>query len=330
MAPNASPRYLLIPHTSVKLNHEQLPIVNGNGSAAASEYGRKTAPARFSEARFNEGKTQQFNPPRFTWRTQFTCGQKRGILTHQMDRHLVVNEVFLSLQGESTYAGLPCILVRLTGCDLRCSYCDTTYAFNVGRRMSVAAVRAEVRRLAEPFLRTKARAGKLKLPLVELTGGEPLLQRGSLRLMKQLCDDGFVVLLETNGAHDIARVDPRVRRIVDIKCPSSGEAHHTRWENIRHLKRTDEVKFVIGTVQDYEWAKEQLARYKLARRCTVLFGWAHPLEPHQRVKSLRPVPADHTPLTQRQLAERIISDALPVRFQVQLHKVIWPPDMRGV
>jgi len=282
------------------------------------------------EAAHWAGLLSPISPARYLTETQFTCGEKRRILAHQMNGRLVVSEIFLSIQGESTYAGLPCVFVRLTGCDLRCSYCDTAYAFSGGREMSLAAVRAEVRRLAEPFLCSKARVGKLKLPLVELTGGEPLLQRSALDLMKQLCDDGFVVLLETNGAHDIGCVDPRVRRIVDIKCPSSGEAHRNRWDNIRHLKQADEVKFVIGTVQDYEWAKEQLARYKLARLCTVLFSWAHPLTPAQRVKSLKPVPPDHTPLTQRELAERIIADGLPVRFQVQLHKVIWPAEMRGV
>ncbi|MDW7980457.1 MAG: radical SAM protein [Verrucomicrobiales bacterium] len=247
-----------------------------------------------------------------------------------MSSVLVVSEIFLSIQGESTYAGLPCVFVRLAGCDLRCSYCDTAYAFSGGKRMMLVEVRRAVHKLARPFFRANARMGRLRLPLVELTGGEPLLQRASFELMRQLCDDGFVVLLETNGAHDISGVDPRVRRIVDIKCPSSGEAHRNRWENVRHLKRTDEVKFVIGTVQDYEWAKAQVVTHALARRCTVLFGWAHPLAPHQRVESLKPAPPDHTPLTQRELAERIIADALPVRFQVQLHKVIWPPDMRGV
>lgn len=248
----------------------------------------------------------------------------------QMNEQLVVNEIFLSLQGESTFVGLPCVFVRVTGCDLRCSYCDTAYAFSEGKIMSLAEILAQVHKLAAPFSGVKANGGRLKLPLVELTGGEPLLQSGSLVLMKQLCDAGFVVLLETNGAHDISCVDARVHRIVDIKCPSSGEAHHNRWQNIQLLKQTDEVKFVIGTVQDYEWAKQQLAEYELAQRCTVLFSWAHPLEPHQRVPSLKPVPTNHEPITQGELAIRIVADALPVRFQVQLHKVLWPATTRGV
>ncbi len=247
-----------------------------------------------------------------------------------MDTQFVVSEIFLSLQGESTYAGLPCVFIRLTGCNLRCSYCDTAYAFSGGRKMSLAEIRAHVLRLAEPFRLNRAKSGRLRLPLVELTGGEPLLQRGSLRLMKRLCDDGFIVLLETNGAHDIARVDTRVRKIMDIKCPSSGEAHQNRWANIAHLRRSDEVKFVIATVQDYEWAKQQVNVHALAQRCTVLFSWAHPLGPREGVSSLKPVPPGHVPISQRQLAERIVADALPVRFQVQLHKVIWPTELRGV
>jgi 7-carboxy-7-deazaguanine synthase len=269
---------------------------------------------------------------------------------------LVINEIYLSLQGESTFAGLPCIFVRLTACNLRCSYCDTAYAFKEGEKKSLAEVRAEIRRLAEPFL-GKATVGddvrsltssanhgpwtadsksetphvvSYRVPLVELTGGEPLLQENSLPLLKALCDDGFTVLLETSGAHDIAPVDPRVRRIMDLKCPSSGEVTRNRWENLAHLKSTDEIKFVIGTREDYEWAKEQIVRHKLASVCPLLFSWVHPLAPGQQDKSLKPVPASQTPISRQELAERIIADALPVRFQVQLHKVIWPPEQRGV
>jgi 7-carboxy-7-deazaguanine synthase len=250
-----------------------------------------------------------------------------------MSDTLVVNEIYLSLQGESTFAGLPCIFIRLTGCDLRCSYCDTAYAFVGGRRQSLARVRAEVRRLAQPFGEVrgaKCEVRTSRLPLVELTGGEPLLQKNSLPLMRELCDDGFTVLLETSGAHDISRVDPRVRRIVDLKCPGSGEVARNRWENLRHLKSTDEIKFVIGTREDYEWARQQIAKHKLAAVCPLLFSWAHPLTSDQQHKSLKPAPLGHTPISRQELAEQIVADALPVRFQVQLHKVIWAPDQRGV
>jgi 7-carboxy-7-deazaguanine synthase len=243
---------------------------------------------------------------------------------------LVVNEIFLSLQGESTFAGLPCVFVRLTACDLRCSYCDTAYAFTEGKALSLADVRAEVRRLAEPFLNSKLKTPNLKLPLVELTGGEPLLQKNSRPLMKQLCDDGFTVLLETSGAHDISGVDPRVRRILDLKCPSSGEVGRNRWENLKYLKVTDEIKFVVGTVEDYAWAKQQIAAHQLDAICPLLMSWAHPLSPEQQDRSLKKVTLEQTPVSRRQLAERILADALPVRFQAQLHKIIWPPEQRGV
>lgn len=240
-----------------------------------------------------------------------------------MSATLVVNEVYLSLQGESTCAGLPCVFIRLTACNLRCSYCDTAYAFTTGKKWTVEDVLARVRELAKPY------AG-FGLPLVELTGGEPLLQPNALPLMKQLCDEGFTVLVETSGAHDISGIDPRVRRIVDLKCPSSGEVARNRYENIPHLKATDEVKFVIGTAEDYQWSKQQLRDHQLVGRCALLFSWVAPLSPDQRDNSLKPVPAGQTPITRQKLVERIIADALPVRFQVQMHKVIWPPEQRGV
>ena len=247
-----------------------------------------------------------------------------------MSDTLVVNEIYLSLQGESTFAGLPCIFVRLTGCDLRCSYCDTAYAFAEGRKFSLADVRAEVRRLAAPFKNFSLLTSHFSLPLVELTGGEPLLQPNSLPLMKSLCDDGFTVLLETSGAHDVSKIDPRVHRIMDLKCPSSGEVARNRWENLNHLESADEIKFVVGTVEDYEWAKQQIAERGLAALCPLLFSWAHPLASAQQDRSLKKVPAGQTPMSQWELAERVIADALPVRFQTQLHKVIWPPGQRGV
>jgi 7-carboxy-7-deazaguanine synthase len=255
---------------------------------------------------------------------------------------LVVNEIYLSLQGESTFAGLPCIFVRLTACDLRCSYCDTAYAFAEGTKRSLADILAEVRRLAGPFHQVRRAecgvrsgegheaAGGGRLPLVELTGGEPLLQKNSLPLMQGLCDEGFTVLLETSGAHDIVPVDPRVRRIMDLKCPGSGEVGRNRWQNLRHLRATDEIKFVIATREDYEWAREQIAKHGLAAICPLLFSWAHPLGPKQQHKALKKMPSGPTPISRQELAERVIADALPVRFQVQLHKVIWAPDARGV
>jgi 7-carboxy-7-deazaguanine synthase len=258
-----------------------------------------------------------------------------------MSDTLVVNEIYLSLQGESTFAGLPCIFIRLTACDLRCSYCDTAYAFTEGEKKSLGDVQAEVHRLAAPFGNPVGQTSGLpvsgasgpavkRLPLVELTGGEPLLQKNSLPLMQALCDDGFTVLLETSGAHDIAPVDPRVRRIMDLKCPGSGEAARNRWGNLPLLKRTDEIKFVITTREDYEWAKARIAEHQLDSICPLLFSWAHPLAPEQQGKSLKKLPPGQTPISRQELAEQIIADALPVRFQVQLHKVIWAPAQRGV
>jgi 7-carboxy-7-deazaguanine synthase len=247
-----------------------------------------------------------------------------------MSETLVVNEVYLSLQGESTFAGLPCIFVRLTACNLRCSYCDTAYAFTEGKKRELSEVRADVLRLAKPYLDSRLKTQHFSLPLVELTGGEPLLQPNALVLMHQLCDDGFTMLVETSGALDISKVDPRVRRIMDLKCPASGEVERNRFENIPHLKATDEIKFVIGTVEDYEWAKQQIATHKLDTICPLLMSWVHPLRPEQQDKSLKRVPDGLTPITRKDLVERIVADALPVRFQAQLHKIIWPPEQRGV
>ena len=266
-----------------------------------------------------------------------------------MSDTLVVNEIYLSLQGESTFAGLPCVFVRLTACNLRCSYCDTAYAFSEGKKITVTDVLAEVQRLSKAFTPTTAAAGSerltsadsnrepphpachgIKLPLVELTGGEPLLQPNALPLMRSLCDDGFTVLLETSGALDIAPVDPRVHRIMDLKCPGSGEVARNRWENIPVLNASDEIKFVIGSLEDYDWAKQQIAQHNLAAICPLLFSWVAPLAPGQQDTSLKKIPPGQTPLSRRELAERIIADALPVRFQVQMHKIIWAPDERGV
>lgn len=245
-----------------------------------------------------------------------------------MAENLIIHEVYLSVQGESTFAGLPCIFVRLTACNLRCSYCDTAYAFTGGTEMTPAAVRAKVLALAAPY-------GEMlhvghRLPLIEFTGGEPLLQKASVPLMAAFCEQGFTVLVETSGNRDISVLDPRVRRIMDLKCPSSGESGKNLWANLRHLKATDEVKFVIGTVEDYEWAKVQIEQHRLADICPVLFSWVQPLVVGQQDPALKPVPEGQTPISRRDLVERVIADALPVRFQAQLHKVIWPPDQKGV
>ena len=244
-----------------------------------------------------------------------------------MSESLVVNEIYLSLQGESTFAGLPCIFIRLTGCDLRCSFCDTAYAFTEGKKKTLAEIVGEVKKLAGRFPNLQP---NLQLPLVELTGGEPLLQKKSIPLMQSLCDAGFTVLIETSGAHDISKIDPRVHRIMDLKCPASGEVERNLFSNIAHLKATDEIKFVIGTQEDYDWAKQQIVTHQLGAICPLLFSWVHPLASEQQSKVLKKVPAGLTPISRKDLAEKIIADALPVRFQIQQHKIIWPPEQRGV
>jgi 7-carboxy-7-deazaguanine synthase len=213
-------------------------------------------------------------------------------------RRLRVHEIFYSLQGESTLAGRPCVLVRLTGCQMRCTWCDTEHAFYEGRWMTLEEILEEV-------------AGH-RCPLVELTGGEPLLQPGALPLMRSLCDAGYEVALETGGGLDISGVDPRVRRIVDVKCPGSGEAENNRWENLEHLSSRDEVKMVLADRADYEWASLVLSRHRLAERCPV---------------HLSPV---HGRLALEDLARWVLEDHLDVRVQVQLHKLIWGADARGV
>lgn len=228
------------------------------------------------------------------------------------------------------------MFVRLTACNLRCSYCDTAYAFTEGRRRPSDEVREEVLRLAATFASEAlpvvpiAGGGRHRLPLVEFTGGEPLLQPEAAAVMRRLCDDGFTVLVETSGAHDISVLDPRVRRIMDLKAPSSGEESRNRWENLGHLAATDEVKLVLGTDEDYAWAKGILGQHRLAERCPVLVSWVAPLVDGQRHASLKPVPAGHHPISRRELADRIIADRLPVRFQLQMHKFVWAADARGV
>jgi len=244
-----------------------------------------------------------------------------------MSDSLVVNEIYLSLQGESTFAGLPCIFVRLTGCNLRCSYCDTAYSFTEGSRREFEAILTEIEKLAAPYGHA---ASPQKLPLIEFTGGEPLLQKRSAALMKILVERGFAVLVETSGAWDISVLDNRIHRIMDLKCPGSGEVEKNLWSNLEHLTSRDEIKFVIGTVEDYEWARSIVLDRQLAKICPILFSWVSPLQESQRHKSLKPVPPGQTPITRLALVEKIISDALPVRFQLQMHKFIWSPEERGV
>jgi len=212
---------------------------------------------------------------------------------------LVVSEIYRSIQGESTFAGLPCTFVRLTACHLRCSYCDTTHAFHGGRRIPVAEVIREVVRQGGD--------------LAEVTGGEPLLQRAVHPLMSGLADRGVRVLLETSGALDIGPVDPRVHIIMDLKCPGSGECDANLWSNIERLQPKDEVKFVIADRADFEWSCAAIRRHALARRCGAVL--------------LSPVFGRLDP---RLLAEWILAERLAARLQVQLHKYLWPPDRRGV
>jgi 7-carboxy-7-deazaguanine synthase len=209
-----------------------------------------------------------------------------------------VNEIFLSIQGESTRAGLRCAFVRLSGCNLRCAWCDTPEAWEDGEEMSVGEVVSRVSRLG---------CGR-----VEVTGGEPLLQAGTAELLRRLCEAGLEVLLETNGSVDISAVDERVGRVVDFKCPSSGEAERNLWSNAERLREGDEVKFVIADRADYEFAREAVAARGLAARCPVTFS---------------PV---HGRLAPARLAEWILADGLDVRLGVQLHKMIWPERTRGV
>lgn len=211
---------------------------------------------------------------------------------------LTVTEIFHSIQGESSHSGRPCVFVRLTCCNLRCVWCDTEYAFEGGVQMSIDEV---LNRVISYGCR-----------LVEITGGEPLFQEGVYELMRRLCDEGYEVLLETGGSLNISRVDARVKRIVDIKCPGSMMEKKNYWKNVEYLRPGDEIKFVIADREDYVWAKDVMSTYDLGKKCPVLmsvvFGVLEPI----------------------QLAEWILEDRLNVRFQLQMHKYIWNPEMRGV
>jgi 7-carboxy-7-deazaguanine synthase len=211
---------------------------------------------------------------------------------------LKINEIYYSIQGEGTKAGLPCVFVRLTFCNLRCTYCDTEYAFFEGKDLSIGDIIQKVR--------------AYNCSLVELTGGEPLFQEESFALMKQLADCGFKVLVETGGSLPIKNIDPNVKIIMDLKTPSSGMSKKNMYENISCLKKSDEVKFVIGSREDYLWSKDIIKKYDLDNKTEILlsvvFGKLLPVE----------------------LVNWILEDKLNVRFQLQLHKFIWKPQERGV
>lgn len=210
-----------------------------------------------------------------------------------------IHEIYQSIQGESTFAGLPCTFVRLSRCNLRCRWCDTPQAFEGGTEMP----RAEVLRKALSF----------GTPLVELTGGEPLLQPAALPLLAELCDSGRTVLLETSGERDISEVDPRVHRIMDLKAPGSDESHRNRWENIEQLTQRDEVKVVLADRTDYDWAKGVIAEHGLPERVHAVL--------------LSCVLGELDP---KELVRWVLEDRLPVRVQIQMHKVIWDANAQGV
>ncbi|ESS72671.1 7-carboxy-7-deazaguanine synthase QueE [Methyloglobulus morosus KoM1] len=207
-----------------------------------------------------------------------------------------ITEIFFSLQGESNTVGIPTVFIRLTGCPLRCGYCDTEYAFTGGQKKSISDIIAEVESFGSRY--------------ITVTGGEPLAQPTCLELMTKLLDLGYVVSLETSGALDISGVDSRAVKVMDIKTPSSGELSRNLFSNIRHLNKNDQVKFVIGNDEDYTWSKRILSEYQLADRCEILFS---------------PVMGQQNPT---ELADKILQDKLPVRFQIQLHKLLWD-DARG-
>ncbi len=212
---------------------------------------------------------------------------------------LTINEIFHSIQGESTYAGRPCVFVRLTACDLRCSWCDTPYAFHEGRKMSID----DVMRAVDDY----------GCPLVEVTGGEPLLQKAVYPLMERLLDSGKTVLVETGGHVDLSHVPLAVHKIMDVKCPGSGEADRMDWSNLDRLGPTDEVKFVVLDRTDYEYARDVMARHALDQKvAAVLFSPVHGV------------------LDPRTLSEWVLADRLPVRVQLQVHKYIWDAHTRGV
>ena len=223
---------------------------------------------------------------------------------------LRINETFHSIQGEGLRAGEPCFFIRLSGCPLRCAWCDTAYAFREGAPRTIESLLQEAQRVGRP--------------LIQVTGGEPLAQKGCVALVHALCNAGFTVTMETSGALDISPLDPRCVRIMDLKCPASGESHRNLWSNIAHLCRRDEVKFVIADRGDYEWAKARIDEHDLAGRVAAVLmsaAWAQPKGSEI---------AGCAGLEAKELAAWILADRLPVRMQTQLHKIIWDPQMRGV
>lgn len=225
-------------------------------------------------------------------------------MTAEAPPFLRITEVFHSIQGESTWAGLPCTFIRITGCPLRCVWCDTTYSFHGGERRTLDELVAEARAVGTP--------------LVEVTGGEPLAHPNAFLLIRRLLDEGFTVLVETSGAVDVAPRDPRCHLIMDLKCPGSGEVDRNLWSNLDHLTDRDEVKFVVADRADYEWVRDVIRERGLDRR--VAAG-------ELRALLVSPV---HGAVDLQELARWILDDGLPVRFQVQLHKLIWDPSTRGV
>ncbi|MCH2459561.1 MAG: 7-carboxy-7-deazaguanine synthase QueE [Gemmatimonadetes bacterium] len=221
-----------------------------------------------------------------------------------LNQKLSVTEIFYSIQGESTWAGAPCTFVRLTGCPLRCSWCDTEYAFHGGSEMDLDEVVAEI---ASHSCKT-----------VEITGGEPLAQKGVFPLADRLLSEGYIVLLETSGALDVSRLDPRVHKIMDLKCPGSMESDRNRWENLNHLTERDEIKFVIQDRTDYQWARNVIRQRELDQRVE---------EGSLRALLISPV---WETIDLESLSTWILEDRLPVRLQVQMHKLIWEPDRQGV
>jgi 7-carboxy-7-deazaguanine synthase len=217
---------------------------------------------------------------------------------------LRITEIFNSIQGESTWAGLPCTFVRLTGCPLRCSWCDTEYAFHGGTRMTHTEILDAVQGHGTQ--------------LVEVTGGEPLAHPGSIDLVSRLIEAGYTVLVETSGAFDVSTLDPRAHKIMDLKCPGSGESHRNLWSNLDHLTARDEVKFVVRDRPDYEWARDAIRDRALDTRVE-----AGAL----RALLMSPVWGE---IDLEELASWILADGLPVRFQVQVHKLIWGPEASGV
>ncbi|MBK5259436.1 MAG: 7-carboxy-7-deazaguanine synthase QueE [Thermoanaerobaculia bacterium] len=208
-----------------------------------------------------------------------------------------ITEIFHSIQGESSHAGRPCVFVRLTGCNLRCRWCDSAYTFTGGEKIEIEQIVEKVKSYG--------------CNLVEITGGEPLAQPEAFTLIERLCNDGFEVLIETSGSIDITPVDPRAKIILDIKCPGSGEVEKNRWSNIEHLRAHDEIKFVISDRADYDWGRGIIAQHRLDR-------WTILISPVWGEMEMKP------------LAEWMLADRLPARFQTQLHKHIWGADVHGV